>query len=146
VIKKAIFPGCFDPIHQGHINIIKKAAKLFDKVYVAISINVDKNSSNIDMRLKIAKQKLAKLKIKNIVVIKNTKMVVDVAKEYGCAYIVRSIRNINDFNYEMNIAKNNFKLNNFIQTIFMVPDNNLTTISASNLREIARQKKLINKA
>lgn len=133
---KALFPGSFDPIHEGHINIVKRAAKLFDKLYVAVSINIDKNSSNILERFEKLKITIDNLKINNVKVILNDGLTVKKAQELGCKYIIRSIRNESDYKYELDMAKINFALNNGIETILMIADSNLKELSSTNLKKM----------
>ena len=107
--KFAIFPGSFDPLHKGHINIIKRASQLFDVLYVAVSFNSAKKQDNLDARYQKVVVKLKSLKLRNVKVVKNETLTVDKAKELNCKYIVRSVRDLKDYKYEMMIAQNNHK-------------------------------------
>ncbi|GHU31135.1 phosphopantetheine adenylyltransferase [Bacilli bacterium] len=143
-MKIALFPGTFDPIHQGHIDIIKRASKLFDKLYVAVSHNVDKKESqNINARFAQITKSIDRLNIKNVKVVINNKMTIDLAKKLGCQYIVRSIRDAKDIAYEINIAQNLHIGNNKIETVLLITDSKLKKISSTNVKELIRQKKMI---
>ncbi|WP_406613958.1 pantetheine-phosphate adenylyltransferase [Mycoplasma corogypsi] len=121
--KIALFPGSFNPIHDGHLSIIKKAAKLFDFLYVAVTINPDKEKADIAKNTEIAIQEVKKLNLDNILVISNpNKFTADLARELNATYLVRSARNNIDYEYELEMAEANFQLNNQLQTILIFPD------------------------
>ena len=121
-MKKAIYPGSFDPLHKGHINILKKALKLFDFVYVVISFNKEKkNQTSFEKRLKQAKIKLHNFK--NIEVISNKdKPTALLAKTLQVNYLIRSARDNSDFNYELELALGNKKIFNELETILFIPE------------------------
>ncbi|MDR2369447.1 MAG: pantetheine-phosphate adenylyltransferase [Mycoplasmataceae bacterium] len=144
---KAVFPGSFNPLHHGHIDIIKRAAKLFDCLYVAVSHNIDKKTTvNITKRFQTVKTKIAKLKLTNVEVVLNEGLTITLLKQLKCKYLVRSIRNLKDINYEINMAQNNYLLANNIETIFFVASSKLKDISSTNQRELSRQKQLLTKS
>jgi pantetheine-phosphate adenylyltransferase len=144
MIRKAVFSGSFNPLHNGHIDIIKRAAKLFDQLYIAVSHNIDKKASDdIEQRFKIAKTKVDKLKLRNVKVLMNKGLTIDLVKKLKCQYLVRSIRSVKDIGYEINMAQNNHLLSNNIETIFFVASSKLKDISSTNQRELIRQKQLI---
>ena len=141
--KFAIFPGSFDPLHKGHINIIKRASQLFDVLYVAVSFNSAKKQDNLDARYQKVVVKLKSLKLRNVKVVKNETLTVDKAKELNCKYIVRSVRDLKDYKYEMLIAQNNHKLSKDIETILFIADKDLAKVNSTNLRsELAKVKKI----
>ena len=146
MIKKiAIYPGSFDPIHEGHINIIKRSSKLFDKLYVAVSHNVDKpNQSNIDVRLKNVKKIIRKLNLKNVEAIKNIGLTIEFAKKLKCGFIVRSIRNPKDYKYELNIAKTHKMLDASIDTVLFISSKELSKKSSTDIRKIQQKLKKLN--
>lgn len=145
-IRKAIFPGSFDPIHEGHLNIIKRASKLFDELYVVVSYNTSKkNQSTIQDRLIIVNKAVNKLRLKNVKVLVNTGWTIKFAKKLKCQYIVRSIRSYNDYKYELNIARVHHNLNSNIETILFVAEKDLMKKSSTNIRKINEQLQKINR-
>ena len=146
MIKKiAIYPGTFDPIHEGHINIIERSSKLFDKLYVAVSYNVDKpNQSNIDTRLKNVKKVIKKLHLKNVEAIKNIGLTIKFAKKLKCNFIVRSIRNSKDYAYELNIAKTHKMLDASIDTVLFISSKELSKKSSKNIKKIQQKLQKLN--
>ena len=139
---KAIFPGSFDPIHEGHINIIKKASLLFEKLYVIVSINLEKKEQgDIFERTKIVKTICADINPMIEVLTNNNRLTSELAKELGANYIIRGLRNNNDLKYEMELAFANKKLNNNLETIFFIVDYGLTEISSTLLKQINQLKK-----
>ena len=120
--KIAVYPGTFDPITYGHIDVIKKALKLFDKVIVATSDGANKNYLfNSDERIAIIKRALfqdLKLDKKKIQIISFQSLTTDLCKKYKSNIILRGLRAVSDFEYEFQLAGMNRKLNNTIETIF----------------------------
>ncbi|MCQ2747847.1 MAG: pantetheine-phosphate adenylyltransferase [Mycoplasmoidaceae bacterium] len=138
----AMFPGTFDPIHKGHLDIISRASKMFDKVYVVVSINIYKNTAEtISKRLEKVKAEVKKLKLSNVVVEKNKNLTVTFAKKHSVSIIIRSIRNAKDATYEIDMAKVNHCLNQKIETILMLPRQSLKTLSSTSIRYLKDAKK-----
>ncbi len=137
-MKNAIFAGTFDPIHEGHIDIIRRAAKLFDNLYVAISINDMKESSPLEARLKHVRNEVATLQLDNVKVVINNGLTINAAKAYDCHFLVRSIRNANDAIYELDMAHQNDLLANGIETILFISDLEFSSVSSTNVREIKK--------
>ena len=142
--KVAIYPGTFDPITFGHIDVIKKALKLFDKIIVAVSDGENKsylfNSSD---RIEIVKKALfydLKLNNKKITVISFTSLTTDLCKKYKSNIILRGLRAVSDFEYEFQLAGMNRKLNNNIETIFLMSDVENQIISSKFVKEIIKLK------
>ena len=131
--KKALFAGSFDPFHDGHLHILKKANELFDEVYVAVSINPNKNSSKLEKRVDQVSNFLKEHDLKNKV-IKNDGLTVELAKKIGCKYLIRGLRNNLDLEYELELANLNKKIDSSIETIFLVADNEFKNISSSKLK------------
>ncbi len=140
----AIYPGTFDPITFGHIDVIKKALKIFDKVIVGISDGNQKNFLfTIEQRIKIVKNSLFKdLKISNkkIQVISFDSLTTDLCNKYKSNIILRGLRAVSDFEYEFQLAGMNRKLNNKIETIFLMSDVENQIISSRFVKEIAQHK------
>ena len=142
--KVAIYPGTFDPITFGHIDVIKKALKLFDKIVVAVS-DVDNKDYLFDSneRIEIVKKALfsdLKLNKKKILVISFTSLTTDLCKKYKSNIILRGLRAVSDFEYEFQLAGMNRKLNNQVETIFLMSDVENQIISSRFVKEIAQHK------
>ena len=122
--KNAIYPGTFDPITFGHIDVIKKALKLFDKIVVAVSDGNNKNYLfNSDERIEIVKQALfsdLQLNKKKIIIVSFKSLTTDLCLKYKSNIILRGLRAVSDFEYEFQLAGMNRKLNNNIETVFLV--------------------------
>ncbi len=148
-MKTAIYPGTFDPITYGHIDVIKKSLKIFDKVVVATTDNINKNYFfSIDERLSIIKNSLFKdLKFnKNkIKVISFDTLTINLCKMYKASVIIRGLRAVSDFEYEFQLAGMNKKLNKNIETIFLMSDVENQIISSKFVKEISKLSGNINK-
>ena len=124
--KVAIYPGTFDPITYGHVDVIKKALKLFDKVVVSVSDVSNKNYLfNSKERIEIVNKALfkdLKLDKKKILVVSFNSLTTDLCKKYKSNVILRGLRAVSDFEYEFQLAGMNRKLNNNIETIFLMSD------------------------
>lgn len=137
---KAIFPGTFNPMHDGHINIIKRASKLFDVLYVVVSINIYKtHEEKIEEVYQNVFNQVSKLHLKNVFVEMNKGLSVDFAKQHNCKYIVRSTRDINDFDFEIAISQVYYYLDNNIETIFLIAEKDLKTMSSTSTRMLNDQ-------
>ena len=140
--KVAVYPGTFDPITFGHIDVIKKALKLFDKVIVAASEGTNKHYLfNSTERIEIIKKALfvdLKFDKKRIEVISFTSLTTDLCKKYKSNIILRGLRAVSDFEYEFQLAGMNRKLNNNIETIFLMSDVENQIISSRFVKEIVR--------
>ena len=138
--KVAIYPGTFDPITFGHIDVIKKSLKLFEKIIVAVSDGENKKYLfNVDERIKIIKKALfsdLKLNPKKIMVISFTSLTTDLCKKYNSKIILRGLRAVSDFEYEFQLAGMNRKLNNDIETLFLMSDVENQIISSKFVKEI----------
>ena len=137
----AIYPGTFDPITFGHIDVIKKSLKIVDKVIVGISDGNQKNFLfSLDERIEIVKRALYKdLKFKKnkVDVIKFNTLTTDLCKKYKSNIILRGLRAVSDFEYEFQLAGMNRKLNNNIETLFLMSDVENQIISSKFVKEIA---------
>jgi len=147
--KVAVYPGTFDPITFGHIDVIKKALKLFDKVIVAASDGTNKHYLfNSTERIEIIKKALfydLKLNKKKIEVISFTSLTTDLCNKYKSNIILRGLRAVSDFEYEFQLAGMNRKLSNNIETIFLMSDVENQIISSRFVKEIVRLKGDIKK-
>ena len=140
-MKTAVYPGTFDPITYGHIDVIKKSLTIFDRVVVATTDNADKNYYfSIDERLDIINKSLfkdLKLSKKKIKVISLNKLTIDLCKKYNANAIIRGLRAVSDFEYEFQLAGMNKKLNSKIDTMFLMSDVENQIISSKFVKEIA---------
>ena len=141
-MRTAIYPGTFDPITFGHIDVIKKALKIVDRVIVAATDNVNKNYFfSFDERLSIIKNSLfmdLKLNKKKIIVMSFDTLTINLCKKYKASIIVRGLRAVSDFEYEFQLAGMNKKLNNDIETIFLMSNIENQIISSKFVKEIGK--------
>ena len=140
--KVAIYPGTFDPITYGHIDVIKKALKLFDKIVVGVSNVSNKNYLfESEERINIVNKALfndLKLNRKKILVVSFSSLTTDLCKKYKSNIILRGLRAVSDFEYEFQLAGMNRKLNNNIETIFLMSDVENQIISSRFVKEIVK--------
>ena len=133
-MRNAIYPGSFDPITNGHIDIVLRASKLFDKLYVCVAKNLNKAPYfNIDERLKMVKEALKD--IPNVEVIATDKLIVSIDKELNAVAIVRGLRAVTDFEYEFQLAAGNEYIDNNIEMVFLMASLNKSFISSSSIKE-----------
>ena len=148
-MKTAIYPGTFDPITYGHIDVIKKSLKIFDRIVVATTDNINKNYYfSIDERLSIIKNSLfkdLKLNKNKIKVIPFDTLTINLCKKYGASVIIRGLRAVSDFEYEFQLAGMNKKLNKNIETMFLMSDIENQIISSKFVKEITKLNGNINK-
>lgn len=141
---KAIYAGSFDPFTNGHLNIVMQASELFDFVYVIISDNSQKKTRLFDINkmMHTINSTLSSRNIKNVLCRTTNKLIADLAKDLGCDYLIRGLRNPNDYNYEENIAKINKELNSSLKTIYFRSENEI--VSSSFVRELIKYNKSIS--
>ena len=133
---KAVYPGSFDPITKGHIDIIKRAAKLCDELVVLVMENADKTTSfSVDERLVLTN--IAVGTLKNVSVHKHDGLTIEFAESHGIDAIIRGVRNTTDFNSESNIAAVNHKLAQNIETVLLIAKPELAHVSSSAVKELA---------
>ena len=136
-MKIAVYPGSFDPFTNGHLDIVDRAGKLFDKVHVGIAVNSAKNSMfSIEERVEMIDQVLADRK--NVEVTTFGGLLVDYAREVGASAIVRGIRAVTDFEYEYAIYQINRDLNPDLETVFLLASQKYSFLSSTIIKEVAR--------
>ena len=145
----ALYPGTFDQITYGHIDVIKKCLKIFDKVIVATTDNINKDYFfSLEDRLSIIKNSLfkdLKLNKKKIKIISFNTLTINLCKKHNASVIVRGLRAVSDFEYEFQLAGMNKKLDSNIETIFLMSDVENQIISSNFVKEIANFRGDINK-
>ncbi len=135
--KIAIYPGTFDPITNGHVDVIQRASRMFDKIIVVIAVNSKKVSLFTEIeRLEMAQESLKDLP--NVEVVLHHGLVADIAREKNAVAIIRGLRAVSDFEYEFQIALMNRKLDPNVHTVFMMPHEKYTYLNSSIIREISR--------
>ena len=136
-MKKAMYSGSFDPITFGHLDIIERASKIFDELYVAIGISTTKNYLlSLEEREELVKKVCSKFS--NVKVISYDSLAVDFAKKNNIQYIVRGLRAVTDFEYELQMTDTNKVLNPNIETIFMMANKEYSYVSSSVCKEVLR--------
>lgn len=135
----AICPGSFDPITYGHLDIIRRGAKVFDHVIVAVFNNQSKSPLfDVEERLELLKE--VTKDIDNVSVDSCEGLLMDYAKDKGAQAIIRGLRAVSDFEYEMQITSMNRKLNEEIETFFMMTNNQYSFLSSSIVKEVAKYR------
>ena len=134
--KIAIYPGTFDPITNGHIDLIQRTLKIFDEVIVAVALSQKKEPLfTIKERIDLIRQSIEKLKGARVEVFDS--LLVDYAKEKKSIALVRGLRAVSDFEYELQMALMNRRLNPDIETVFMMPSEEYTFLSSTIVKEVA---------
>ena len=136
---KAIYPGTFDPITFGHEDLVKRASNIFEGVIVAVACNTQKQTLfSSDERYEMCKEVLKKYK--NVDVIKLNKLSVEHAEDLGAKIMLRGLRAVSDFEYEVQLSNLNRTMNPNIESIFLSPDEKYSFISSSIIKDIARHQ------
>ncbi|NIP18932.1 MAG: pantetheine-phosphate adenylyltransferase, partial [Xanthomonadales bacterium] len=133
----AIYPGTFDPVTHGHTDLVTRAARVFDRVVVAIADSPHKAPLfSLEERITMTEGELDSLE--NVEVVGFDNLLMDFAREIGASVIVRGLRAVSDFEYEFQLASMNRHLAADVETLFMTPDEDYSFISSSLVKEIAR--------
>ena len=130
-----LYPGTFNPIHNGHADLVLRASKLFDHVVLGIATSPHKSPSELSVRVELAKEVLSH--IDNVDVMGFNTLTVDFAKEVGASVILKGIRTVTDFDYEFQMLNMNRALQPEIETVFLAPTDDFSYISSSLVRQIA---------
>lgn len=133
----AIYPGSFDPITNGHLDIIVRASKIFDKVIVAVLENPEKKNPLFTIEERVELIKRVTKDIDNVEVESFKGLLVNYAKEKSAKVIIKGLRAVSDFEYELQMAMMNNKLNNQIETLFMMTSNKYSFLSSSLVKQVA---------
>jgi pantetheine-phosphate adenylyltransferase len=148
-MKTAIYPGTFDPLTLGHADVIQKSLKICDRLIVATTNTKNKNYFfPIDKRIEIIKKSLfsdLRMSKKKIIIVPFNTLTINICKKYNASVIIRGLRAVSDFEYEFQLAGMNKKLNNSIETIFLMSDVENQIISSKFVKEIAKLKGNISK-
>ena len=133
----AVYPGTFDPITNGHIDLVTRAARVFTKVFVAIAESPHKTPLlSLDERISLSRHELRELK--NVEVLGFSNLLVEFVQQVGAGVLIRGLRAVSDFEYEFQLASMNRHLAPNVETLFLTPDENYSFISSSLVKEIAR--------
>jgi pantetheine-phosphate adenylyltransferase len=136
-MRRAIYPGSFDPVTNGHLDVIERARKLFDEVIVAVAYNEDKQALfSIEQRLDLLRDSLGK--IDNVKIAKFDGLLVEFATGQNASAVIRGLRAVSDFEFEFQMALMNRHLENKVETIFLMPKEAYTYLSSRLIKEIAR--------
>ena len=136
-MRTVIYPGSFDPLTNGHLDVIQRATKLFDKVIVAVAKNESKNPL-FTLKDRVALARVATSHLPAVEVDSFDGLLVDYVESCGGQAVVRGLRAVSDFEFEFQLALMNRKLNERIETIFMMPKDTYTFLSSRIVKEIAR--------
>ena len=135
--KIVIYPGTFDPIHMGHIDIVERASRIFDEVIIAIAVNIDKNPLfSIQERMDLADNATSHLK--NIKTLSTEGLIADFAKEHNACGLIRGLRHVSDFEFEFQMATMNNHLNPDVSTLLMVTSDKYVHINSSMVKNVSK--------
>ncbi|MEK7849840.1 MAG: pantetheine-phosphate adenylyltransferase [Candidatus Omnitrophota bacterium] len=134
--QKAIYPGTFDPVTNGHIDVIKRAVKLFSEVIIAVAPNPEKAPMfTVEERVRLLKESLAD--IDGVTVVSFKGLVVDFARKNKVNIVIRGLRMLSDFEYEFQMALTNRKFDDSVETVFLMPSESYSYVSSKLLKEAA---------
>ena len=136
-MKRIVYPGTFDPIHNGHLDIARKAAELFDELILVVAVNQEKSPLfNDKERVELIKESL--YDVKNVKVDTFNGLVVDFVRSTDAVAIIRGLRHVSDFEFEFQMAMMNFNLNPNIKSLFMMPDEKYIHLNSTVIKDVAR--------
>ena len=138
--KIAVYPGTFDPMTKGHFDLIVRGAKLYDKLLVAVAATSTKNGAmfSAEDRIAMIREDVARAGLANVAVKLLDTLLVEFCRREGVSVVIRGVRVYSDFEYEFQMALTNRRLAPEIETLFMMPSENLAYVTASTVREISR--------
>ncbi len=141
MVKSVLYPGTFDPITDGHMDLIERASRLFSEVTVAVAGSTPKNPAfDLEQRVALCKQVVNQYHLENVSVLGFSGLVVNFAEKVGASAILRGLRAVSDFEYEFQLANMNRRLNPDIESVFLTPSEQFSFISSSLVKEIASLK------
>ena len=136
-MKRIVYPGTFDPIHNGHLDIARKAAQLFDELILVVAVNQEKSPLFDDNeRVELINESL--YDVKNVKVDTFNGLVVDFVRSTESVAIIRGLRHVSDFEFEFQMAMMNFNLNPNIKSLFMMPDEKYIHLNSTVIKDVAR--------
>ena len=136
-MKRIVYPGTFDPIHNGHLDIARKAAELFDELILVVAVNQEKSPLfNDKERVELIKESL--YDVKNVKVDTFNGLVVDFVRSTESIAIIRGLRHVSDFEFDFQMAMMNFNLNPNIKSLFMMPDEKYIHLNSTVIKDVAR--------
>jgi len=136
-MKRIVYPGTFDPIHNGHLDIARKAAELFDELILVVAVNQEKSPLfNDKERVDLIKESLSD--VKNVRVDTFNGLVVDYVRSTESVAIIRGLRYVSDFEFEFQMAMMNYNLNPNIKSLFMMPDEKYIHLNSTVIKDVAR--------
>lgn len=137
MIRRALYPGTFDPMTNGHLDLVRRASQIFDEVIIGVSENPNKSKLfNLNERIEIANH--VTKDVVNVKVMGFSGLLIDFLAEQECRIVLRGLRALSDFEFEFHLASANKRLNPDIETIFMTPDEQNHFISSSLVKEISK--------
>ena len=138
-MKLAVYPGSFDPVTLGHLDIIVRASKIFDKLIVGVPINPDKHASfSVEERMELLRRATQAEGLANVEIDKVDGLLADYAKRRGAMVVIKGLRALSDFEYEFQQALTNKKLNPELETMFLASSEKYTYLSSTIVKEMAR--------
>lgn len=135
--KIAVYPGTFDPVTNGHLDLIKRASYFVDELFVGIGVNASK-ATLFDLESRIKMLKTLTSEISNVEVVSFKGLLVDFADEVGAMVIIRGLRAVSDYEFELQLALMNRRLNSQVDTVFLMPDERYSYLNSTIVREVAR--------
>jgi pantetheine-phosphate adenylyltransferase len=137
-IRTGVYPGTFDPITLGHMDIIRRSAKLVDRLVIGVTTNIAKSPLfDDDERIEIVRREVATIGNPNIEVVGFSSLLMDFADSQGASIVIRGIRGVTDFEYEYQLTGMNRQLNHRVETVFLMADVSLQPIASRLVKEIA---------